>query len=80
MRRRDYFRNAYESKIIQPPQAAAVESPSSARNETGVDAKADGKVPKGLGSACRKCGRILVRGMYFHEKYCKGIAGDISSP
>lgn len=28
-------------------------------------------VPKS-GPACPKCGKVIVRGMYFHQKYCKG--------
>lgn len=70
MRRRSFYRREHEVKVSA--EATQATSVSSAEEST-AQVRSAGP----LRGVCRKCGRFIGRGLYFHEKYCKH---DLSSP
>lgn len=63
MRRRDFFRRNDELRLQQAKAAPEI-APTPAQADAPKTARKIGE--------CSKCGRIIGRGLYFHEKSCHG--------
>ena len=77
MRRRSFYRRRHEAPISETTQFGIEgdeeQSGSPAKQEDRGNETAHVEVRKErVLKACRKCGKLLNRGMYFHERYCKG--------
>ncbi len=70
-RRAIWAAQAEVANAVQP-----VEVPRETQDETRKDADAETNADAVLSKfkhACVKCGKEVRRGMYFHQKYCKGL-------
>lgn len=77
MRRRDFYRRHNEEATRSEKQADIIQSTVKEKLPDRKDASTNGEVLKAGILGCPKCGRIIRRGRYFHEKYCKG---DLPGP
>lgn len=55
------------ARLLQPPVVSIPEIVNEEPKETPVL-----ETPKKMPQQCKKCGREFVRGVFIHEKYCKG--------
>jgi hypothetical protein len=77
MRRRDFYRR-HDEEASKLRKEGILESPGKERLPNGEDASTAGEVPKGiLKGVCKKCGRHIGTGIYFHERKC---LGDLPGP
>lgn len=59
------------SKLLQPIVRQEVTN-AEANEENAWQGREEAVLTKKLPQQCKKCGREFVRGVFIHEKYCKG--------
>lgn len=70
MRRRQFNQQREVARLLQP--ITIVETKHEERQEVTGQRREEAVLTKKLPQQCKKCGREFVRGVFIHEKYCKG--------